>query len=88
MNKNSTIEKILSLINRNNYTLIIYFFSQTYVDYGTILFISSLEYTPDGRSLVTTVGERRFQVLERKTRDGYAVARIKFLSDEIDPDQG
>ena len=58
------------------------------MDYGTILFISSLEYTPDGRSLVTTVGERRFQVLERKTRDGYAVARIKFLSDEIDPDQG
>ena len=42
--------------------IIVYFFSQTYVDYGTILFISSLEYTPDGRSLVTTVGERRFQV--------------------------
>ncbi|XP_003390543.2 PREDICTED: LON peptidase N-terminal domain and RING finger protein 3-like [Amphimedon queenslandica] len=59
----------------------------TYVDYGTVLFISSLEYTPDGRSLVTTVGERRFRVIERSTRDGYAVARIQFLSDEVDPDQ-
>lgn len=54
----------------------------SFVDYGTVLFISSLEYTPDGRSLITTVGERRFQVLERNTRDGYAVARIRFLSDE------
>jgi Lon protease-like protein len=53
-----------------------------FTGYGTVLFISSLEYTPDGRSLVTTVGERRFMVLERGTRDGYAVARIRFINDD------
>ena len=50
---------------------------------GTVLFISSLEYTPDGRSLVTTLGERRFRVLDRSSLDGYAVAKIQFLSDEL-----
>ena len=53
-----------------------------FVDYGTVLFISSLEYTPDGRSLINTLGERRFQVIERGTRDGYAVARIRFITDD------
>ncbi len=46
------------------------------------MFISSLEFTPDGRSLVTTLGEKRFHVLDRNSSDGYAVARIRFLSDE------
>ena len=58
-----------------------FLFNSSYSDVGTVLFISSLEYTPDGRSLVTTVGERRFQVLERHSFDGYAVARIQFISD-------
>lgn len=46
-----------------------------------MLFISALEYTPDGRSLVSTIGERRFKVLERTTSDGYAMAKIQFISD-------
>lgn len=58
------------------------FHRSDYSDYGTILFISSLEHTPDGRSLVTTIGEKRFQVLERKSTDGYGVARIRFITDE------
>lgn len=53
-----------------------------FVDVGTVMFISSLEYTPDGRCLITTIGERRFNVIERSTRDGYAVARIRFITDE------
>ena len=62
------------------------FHRSDYSDYGSVLFISSLEHTPDGRSLVTTVGEKRFQVLERTSMDGYAVARIRFITDE--PVQG
>lgn len=58
------------------------FHRSDYSDYGTIVFISSLEHTPDGRSLVTTVGEKRFKVLERGSTDGYTVAKIRFITDE------
>ena len=47
-----------------------------------MLFINSVEYTPDGRSLITTTGERRFNVVGRSMRDGYNCARIKFVYDE------
>ena len=56
--------------------------SSEFVDTGTILFISSLEYTPDGRSLVTTLGEKRFRVCDRRSTDGYYTARIRFVLDE------
>ena len=56
-------------------------YRMSFTEYGTILFISSLEYTPDGRSLVTTMGERRFRVLQRGSTDGYSTARIQFITD-------
>ena len=58
-------------------------YRSVFSDYGTVLFISSLEHTPDGRSLITTMGERRFQVLERSSIDGYAVAKIQFIADQL-----
>ena len=54
----------------------------SFSDYGTVLFINSIEYTPDGRSLVTTTGERRFKVVGRSMRDGYNCARITFIYDD------
>lgn len=54
----------------------------SFSDYGTVLFINSVEYTPDGRSLITTTGERRFNVIGRSMRDGYNCARIRFVYDE------
>ncbi|KAL5460339.1 hypothetical protein EMCRGX_G033784 [Ephydatia muelleri] len=54
----------------------------SFVDYGTVLHITSLETTPDGRMLVTTVGERRFKVLSRGMQDGYSTATIQFINDE------
>lgn len=54
----------------------------SFSDYGTVLFINSVEYTPDGRSLITTTGERRFKVVGRSMRDGYNCAKIKFIFDE------
>ena len=54
----------------------------SFSDYGTVLFINSVEYTPDGRSLITTTGERRFKVTGRSLRDGYNCAKINFLYDE------
>ena len=64
-------------------SLIYLIFRSVFSDYGTVLFISSLEHTPDGRSLITTMGERRFQVLERTSIDGYAVAKIQFIADQL-----
>jgi Lon protease-like protein len=47
-----------------------------------VLFINSVEYTPDGRSLITTTGEKRFTVVGRSMRDGYNCASIRFVVDE------
>ena len=41
-----------------------------------------MEYTPDGRSLITTTGERRFKVVARSMKDGYNCARISFVYDQ------
>ena len=47
-----------------------------------------MEYTPDGRSLITTVGERRFRVLETRNEDGLTMAKIKFVQGkEIRPEE-
>ena len=51
-------------------------------DYGTVLFINSVQYTPDGRSLVKTIGERRFMVVGRDMVDGYHQAQVRFVFDE------
>lgn len=51
-------------------------------EYGTVLRINSAEHTPDGRSLLATVGERRFRVVERGMVNGYHTAKIQFLMDE------
>ncbi len=41
-----------------------------------------MEYTPDGRSLVKTIGERRFRVVRRDVVDGYHLAWVEFVFDE------
>lgn len=38
-------------------------------------------YTEDGRSIVDTVGQRRFRVVERDRRDGYDTARVQLIRD-------
>ena len=56
---------------------------RTFQQCGTVLHIRSVEYTPDGRSLITTVGERRFRVLETRNEDGLTMAKIKFVQDKV-----
>ncbi|KAI8798730.1 LON peptidase N-terminal domain and RING finger protein 3 [Biomphalaria glabrata] len=51
-------------------------------DFGCMLEIRDVQYFPDGRSVVDTVGGRRFKVLSRGKRDGYNTARVEFLSDK------
>jgi len=52
-------------------------------DFGTMLEIRDIQYFPDGRSVVDTMGGRRFKVLERDTKDGYHTAVVEFLHDSL-----
>ncbi|KAK8041864.1 PUA-like domain-containing protein [Apiospora rasikravindrae] len=48
---------------------------------GTLLRIVNIEFFPDGRSLVETVGVSRFNVLKHALLDGYMVGNIEKLDD-------
>ncbi|XP_069510085.1 LON peptidase N-terminal domain and RING finger protein 1 isoform X3 [Ambystoma mexicanum] len=53
-----------------------------FADFGCMLEIIRLEYLADGRSLVDTMGRRRFRVLKRGHRDGYHTADVEYLEDK------
>jgi len=55
-------------------------------DYGTMLEIRDIQYFPDGRSVVDTMGGRRFKVVGRGTKDGYSTATVEFLKDNLPED--
>lgn len=56
-----------------------------YADYGTLLFIRRVRVLGDGRSLVDTIGVRRFRIVDRFSQDGYNMARVEWVDDEPDP---
>ena len=47
-----------------------------------MLEIRDVQYFPDGRSVVDTIGGQRFKVLERGHRDGYCTAKVQFIRDQ------
>uniref|UniRef100_A0A8C3TDE6 LON peptidase N-terminal domain and ring finger 2 n=1 Tax=Chelydra serpentina TaxID=8475 RepID=A0A8C3TDE6_CHESE len=53
-----------------------------FADYGCMLEIRDVKFFPDGRSVVDTVGVRRFKVLNHGQRDGYNTANIEYLEDK------
>jgi len=53
-----------------------------FADYGTMLEIRDVQYFADGRSVIDTVGGRRFKVLSRDTKDGYDTATVEFFQDD------
>jgi len=53
-----------------------------FAEYGTMLEIRDVQYFADGRSVIDTVGGRRFKVLSRDTKDGYDTATVEFFQDE------
>jgi len=55
---------------------------QSFSDYGCMLEIRDVQYFPDGRSLVDTIGGRRFKVISRGHREGYDTAKVEFISDQ------
>lgn len=46
-----------------------------------MLQIRNVHFLPDGRSVVDTVGGKRFRVLQRGMKDGYCTADIEYLED-------
>ena len=50
-----------------------------YADSGTMLEVRDVKYTPDGRSIVNTVGSRRFKIVSKSVKDGYNTAVVEFL---------
>lgn len=57
--------------------------NRPFAEYGTMLEIRDIQYFPDGRSVVDTVGGRRFKVFDSGTKDGYQTAKVEFLTDVI-----
>ncbi|XP_015922993.1 LON peptidase N-terminal domain and RING finger protein 1-like [Parasteatoda tepidariorum] len=51
-------------------------------EYGTVLEIKEVSFFPDGRSVVYTVGVKRFRVLSKEEHDSYPIAMVEFLQDE------
>ncbi|KAG8451872.1 hypothetical protein GDO86_003899 [Hymenochirus boettgeri] len=59
-----------------------------FADYGCMLQVRDVKFFPDGRSVVDTVGLRRFRVLSHGQRDGYNTANIEYLEDQKVEGQG
>ncbi|XP_006135390.2 LON peptidase N-terminal domain and RING finger protein 3 isoform X1 [Pelodiscus sinensis] len=53
-----------------------------FADYGCILEIRNVEFFADGRSVVDSIGRRRFKVIEHSQRDGYNTADIEYIEDQ------
>ncbi|XP_066437863.1 LON peptidase N-terminal domain and RING finger protein 3 [Eleutherodactylus coqui] len=53
-----------------------------FADYGCMLEIRNVEFFSDGRSVVDSIGKRRFKVIRHSQRDGYNTADIEYIEDE------
>ncbi|XP_033744047.1 LON peptidase N-terminal domain and RING finger protein 3-like [Pecten maximus] len=51
-------------------------------EFGCMLEIRDVQFFSDGRSLVDTIGGKRFKVISRGHRDGYNTAKVEFLTDQ------
>lgn len=56
--------------------------NKNYSDFGTMLSIRDCVLMANGRSILSTVGGRRFRVVKRGERDGYSTAKVQYIYDE------
>ncbi|KAM4732813.1 LON peptidase N-terminal domain and RING finger protein 3-like [Anableps anableps] len=52
-----------------------------FAGYGCLLEIRDVKFFSDGRSVVDTIGRRRFKIIQHRERDGYNTADIEYLED-------
>jgi len=50
--------------------------------YGCMARITNIKLLPDGRSLIETIGQERFSILDKWEQDGYVCGKVKFLHEE------
>ncbi|OWF53763.1 LON peptidase N-terminal domain and RING finger protein 3-like [Mizuhopecten yessoensis] len=55
---------------------------QGFSEFGCMLEIRDVQFFPDGRSLVDTIGGKRFKVISQGHKDGYDTAKVEFLTDQ------
>jgi len=61
---------------------------EDFADLGCMLEVRDVQYFPDGRSVLDTIGGRRFRVLSRGKRDGYNTAKVEFIEDlPVEPEK-
>ncbi|KAM4664051.1 LON peptidase N-terminal domain and RING finger protein 3 [Discoglossus pictus] len=53
-----------------------------FADYGCMLEIRNVEFFADGRSVVDSIGRKRFKVIQHSQRDGYNTADIEYIEDQ------
>ncbi|XP_075394263.1 LON peptidase N-terminal domain and RING finger protein 3 isoform X2 [Tenrec ecaudatus] len=53
-----------------------------FAEYGCMLEIRNVQFFADGRSVVDSIGKRRFKVLRQGQRDGYNTADIEYIEDQ------
>ncbi|XP_040855554.1 LON peptidase N-terminal domain and RING finger protein 3 isoform X2 [Ochotona curzoniae] len=53
-----------------------------FAEYGCLLEIRNVQFFADGRSVVDSIGKRRFRVLQQGQRDGYNTADIEYIEDQ------
>ncbi|XP_041496390.1 LON peptidase N-terminal domain and RING finger protein 3-like [Microtus oregoni] len=53
-----------------------------FAEYGCMLEIRNVQFFADGRSVVDSIGKRRFKVLNQGQRDGYNTADIEYIEDQ------
>ncbi|XP_070616030.1 LON peptidase N-terminal domain and RING finger protein 3 isoform X2 [Erythrolamprus reginae] len=53
-----------------------------FADFGCVLQIRNIQILPDGRSVMDSIGKRRFKVLKHSKRDGYNTADIEYIEDK------
>ncbi|MEQ2190656.1 hypothetical protein XENOCAPTIV_004209 [Xenoophorus captivus] len=52
-----------------------------FAGYGCLLEIRNVKFFSDGRSVVDTIGRRRFKIIQHRERDGYNTAYVEYLED-------
>lgn len=64
------------------FTFLTPFLTNRFAEYGCILEIRNVQFFADGRSVVDSIGKRRFKVLHQGQRDGYNTADIEYIEDQ------
>jgi len=50
---------------------------------GSVAQVEDCHTLPDERSIIDTVGTRRFEILEKWNKDGYLVGKVRWLTDKM-----